>query len=278
MHKPIPVAALLLIATPAFAQDQPDALPPQTATVPEDASTTQSDLAAKLADPVASMISVPFQHTIDCCYGERDAVRYTLNFQPVIPVKLNDKADLIVRTIVPFVAAQPLTYDTKTNAGFGDVVQTFFFKPKTRGFTFAAGPVFLWPTGETQFGSGKWGAGPSALVLKQTPNGLTIGMLANHIWSYAGKEDRDDFSSTLLQPFFTKTFKDSTSITLNTETNYDWVHKQWTVPLNLSVATLTHMGKLPLQVAATGRYYAERPVNGPEWGVRLTFTFLFPKK
>jgi hypothetical protein len=33
----------------------------------------------------------------------------------------------------------------------------------------------------------------------------------------------------------------------------------------------------PMQAFVGARYYAERPDNGPEWGLRLGLTFLFPK-
>jgi hypothetical protein len=270
------IAALALISAPALAQEQAE---PAT-TIPEGtapATATDGDLAAKVANPVASLISVPFQNNLDCCYGERDAVRYTLNVQPVVPVALGDKASVIIRTIIPFVAMESPAPGVRPATDFGDVTQSFFFTPKSRGgLTWAVGPVLLWPFGGSGFGSGKWGAGPTVLVLKQSASGITVGVLASHLWSYAGKPDRDDISNTALQPFFTKTFKDATSIGLNTETNYDWVHKQWTVPINLTLGKLMKIGKQPMQLSGTARYYAVSPEDGPTWGARLTFTFLFP--
>jgi hypothetical protein len=49
------------------------------------------------------------------------------------------------------------------------------------------------------------------------------------------------------------------------------------VPLNLTVAQLVKIGKLPVQFQVGGRYYAEKPKDGPDWGLRFTITFLFPK-
>lgn len=272
------IAAALLLAGPALAQEQP--APEPSSSVPEAAPSASAgeDLGAQVANPVASLISVPFQNNIDCCYGERGSVRYTLNVQPVVPVALGDDAQVIIRTILPFISQEGAVPGQRGATDFGDITQTFFFKPKDTGsLTWGVGPVFLWPVGGSGYGTGKWAVGPSALVLKQTRSGLTIGMLANHLWSYAGKADRPDISSTFLQPFFTKTFADTTSIGINTETSYDWKHKQWVVPLNLTLGRITRMGKQPLQIAATGRYYAESPMGGPEWGARLTLSFLFPE-
>jgi hypothetical protein len=64
---------------------------------------------------------------------------------------------------------------------------------------------------------------------------------------------------------------------VNTESTYDWENKQWTVPINLFVAQPIKVGKLPVQFTLGGRYYAERPIGGPDWGLRFVVTFLFPK-
>jgi hypothetical protein len=124
-------------------------------------------------------------------------------------------------------------------------------------------------------GFGKWGAGPTALALKQT-GGWTYGILANHLWSYAGEGDRADVNATFVQPFVSFTTKTKTTFTLNAESSYDWNHSQWSVPLNLMVGQLFKVGGQPMQFSIGGRYYAEGPQGGPEWGVRAALTLLFP--
>lgn len=241
------------------------------------AQSDSQDLATKLANPVASLISVPLQNNIDCCYGPDDATRYTLNVQPVIPVSIAKDWNVIVRTIVPFISLEN-TPSTPGATGFGDITQSFFFSPREakNGVVWALGPVFLWPIGESELGSEKWGAGPTGLLLKQTKTGLTFGVLANHIWSYAGNDNRDDISSTFIQPFFSKNWPNSTSVTINSETSYDWEHEQWTIPVNLTLGHIYKIGKQPVQISGTARYYVDKPEGGPEWGARLTLTFLFP--
>ena len=64
------------------------------------------DLAQQLANPVASLISVPLQANFDFGIGVNDATRFTLNIQPVIPLSLNEEWNLIVRTIVPVIDAE----------------------------------------------------------------------------------------------------------------------------------------------------------------------------
>ena len=239
-----------------------------------------TELAKKLANPVASLISVPIQYNIDFGIGPADAERHTINIQPVIPFSISEEWNLITRTILPLVYAESPAVGGKSESGLGDTVQSFFFSPKeptSGGWIWGAGPVFLWPTStDDVLGAGKFGVGPTALVLKQE-NGWTYGALVNHLWSYAGQGNTEDVNATFIQPFVSYITKTYTTFTLNTESTYDWDNEQWTVPLNVIVSQLLKVGGKPVQISAGARYYAEKPAGGPEWGLRFAVTFLFPK-
>ena len=195
------------------------------------------DLAKQLSNPVASLISVPFQENFDFSVGPEEVVKSTLNIQPVVPVGLSANWNVIVRTILPVVQQYDVVPDSE-EFGLGDMTQSFFFSPKhpgPSGIVWGAGPVFLYPTGTNRFlGGKKLGAGPTIVVLKQSGKN-TFGILANHIWSVAGNNNRPGISSTFLQPFFSHTTSSATTIGLNTESTYDWKNKRWTVPVNLTV-------------------------------------------
>ncbi len=238
-----------------------------------------ADLAKQLANPVASLISVPFQANWDFGIGPKDASRFTLNVQPVIPLSLNDDLNLIIRTILPVIDAESPAPGIAHASGLGDTVQSFFFSPKkpVGGWILAIGPVALWPTAtDSQLGSEKWGAGPTALALKQT-GPWTCGALVNHIWSYAGADDRSDVNATFLQPFVSYITETKTTFSLNLESTYDWEREQWNVPANFVISQLFKIGGQPVQAFAGGRYYLESPEGGPEWGLRAGLTLLFPK-
>jgi hypothetical protein len=240
------------------------------------------ELAKKLSNPIASLISVPFQFNYDDGYGPNDGEKAFVNVQPVIPLTLNDDWNLISRTIVPIVWQEDIAGPSGDQFGLGDITQSLFFSPKAPtegGIIWGAGPVFLFPTATDEFlGGEKWGAGPTAVVLTQF-DGWTVGMLANHIWSFAGDEDRADINSTFLQPFVSYTTKDAWTFTLNTESTYNWETEAWSVPINFQVAKLVVIDKQPISLTAGLRYWAESPDNGPDgFGFRTAITFLFPKK
>jgi hypothetical protein len=238
-----------------------------------------AELAKKLQNPIASLISVPLQNNFDFGAGpDDDGFQYLVRIQPVIPISLNENWNVISRTILP-VVYQDDTLGTSSQSGLSDTLQSFFFSPKaptSSGWIWGAGPVFQLPTAtDDLLGQEKWGVGPTAVVLKQE-SGWTYGALVNHVWSFAGDSDRADVSNTFLQPFLSYTTSKHTTFALNTESTYDWERDQWAVPLNFMVQQLVKFGTQPIAFQLGYRYYAEKPDDGPDWGLRFTATFLFP--
>jgi len=239
-----------------------------------------AELAKATQNPIASLISVPLQNNFDWGGGPNgDGFQYKLNVQPVIPVSLSEDWNVISRTILPFVY-QEKVIGTSSQSGLADTVQSFFFspvKPAPGGWIWGAGPVLQIPTAtDDLLGEEKWGAGPTGVALKQQ-GPWTYGLLFNHVWSFAGEGGRADVNRTFLEPFVSYTTKTFTSFAVNTESNYDWEHGQWLVPVNMVVQQLLKVGKQPIALQVGGRYYAEGPSGAPEWGLRFQVTFLFPK-
>lgn len=260
--------ACLALAFPAAALAQ--SAPPPAA----------DDLAMKLANPIASLISVPFQANWDFGMGpDGNGHKFTLNIQPVIPVSLNQDWNLISRTIVPVIDQQGVTGIGQGQTGLGDTVQSLFFSPKKptgSGIIWGAGPVLLLPTAtDSALGGGKFGIGPTGVALKQM-GPITVGVLANHIWSVAGKDSRGDISATFVNPFVSYVTKSMTTFSLAPEFTHDWKSDIWLIPVNVSVSQLVVLGKQPVSFGVGGRYYLESPRGGPDWGIRASMVLLFP--
>lgn len=239
----------------------------------------EAALAKQLSNPVSSLISVPFQYNADFGFDPNDGIQHKLNIQPVIPASISDDWNLITRVIVP-VVYQDDVIGRESQFGLGDITPSFFFSPKqptAGGWTLGVGPVFLLPSAtDDLLGTEKWGAGPTFIALRQTDDGWTYGALLNHIWSFAGNDDRDDVSSTFLQPFVAKQFSGARTLTVNFESTYDWKHEQWVVPLNLTYSKVIKVGEQRMSLVGGVRGYLDAPEGGPDWGIRLGVTLLFP--
>ncbi len=241
-----------------------------------------ADLAKKLANPISSLISVPFQWNYDSNIGPNDdGERSTLNIQPVIPVSLNSDWNLITRVILPVTSQSDIFPGAGDQFGLGDTTVSAFFSPVQPAFgkwIWGVGPVAVLPTAtDSLLGAEKWGLGPTAIALTQS-DGWTIGGLANHVWSVGGDSSRADINNTFLQPFVSYTSATAWTYTLNTEASYNWEAEEWSVPINAQVSKLTRIGDQPVSIGVGARYWADSTPTGPEgWGARAFLTFLFPK-
>jgi len=239
-------------------------------------------LSQKLSNPISSLISVPFQSNFIFDGGPNDdGFRYVLNIQPVIPFSINDDWNLIIRTIVPVVYQDDIVIDAdSTQFGLGDTVQSFFFSPKEPGpggLTWGIGPVFLWPTGTNDsLGSEQWGIGPTGVVL-WIQGSWTYGALANHIWGYAGDDNRPDVNATFIQPFLAYQIGGGWSAGVNAEMTYDWTADQWTIPVYPNGSKVFRIGKQMVSVQVGPQFFVEKPTGGPDWAIRVNFILLFPK-
>ncbi len=239
------------------------------------------DLAKQLSNPVASLISVPFQTNWDFGVDPEGDTRSTLNFQPVMPFTINKEWNLIQRVIVPYVSQPALSPGGEAASGIGDILASSFISPKhPKRFIWGVGPAIQLPvSSEPTLGTEQWSIGPTFVILKQR-GPWTFGGLGNHLWSIAGDETRSDVNQTYLQPFLAYGTKSGVTYTINTESSANWEApsgEEWTVPVVGQISKVTRLGRRPISVGAGAGYYAETPFDGgPEWRLRMVMTLLFP--
>jgi hypothetical protein len=253
-------------------------------------------LAKELANPIASLISVPFQANEDWGFGPTgNGYKFTLNIQPVVPISISKDWNVIIRTILPIVSQHDLFYfanlpkdsplqpQNRSQDGLSDTTQSFFLSPKKPGpfgLIWGLGPAFLYPTGtHPLLDTGTFSIGPTFVVLKQA-GPWTIGALMNQLWSVVISEDRSSVSQMFVQPFISYTTGTHTTFTIDTESTANWnasgIDGKWTVPVIFQISQILKIGKQPISIPIGGKYYADSPRYGPNWGVRFNFTLLYP--
>ena len=238
-----------------------------------------TELAKKTQNPVADLISVPFQNNFNFNTGSKDATVWILNVQPVVPIKLTEDWNLITRTIMPIINQPSLFPGFDSAFGLGDINPSIFLSPAKPGaFIWGVGPTFTIPTAtDSQLGSGKFSLGPTAVALTmQGP--WVVGALINNQWSVAGWGDQD-VNQMFLQPFVNYNFGRGWYVTSGPIITANWEASsgnKWTVPVGAGVGRLFKLGKLPINTSLQAYYNAVKPDFGSDWQLRFQVQFLLP--
>jgi hypothetical protein len=237
-------------------------------------------LAVELQNPVADLISVPFQNNTNFNSGPYARAQNVLNVQPVIPIHISKDWNVVSRTILPLKWQPNVAAPAGETFGLGDTTESLFLtQAGDHEFIWGIGPVAYLPTGtSTDLGTGQWGLGPTAVALLQHKP-VTVGALASQIWSLFGPSDRPSVNAFYAQAFFTvnlpKGWFATTSpiITANWNTNASNV---WTVPVGAGVGRVALVEKQPIDFQLEAYYNVVRPTDGPAWQLRAQLALLFP--
>lgn len=243
-----------------------------------------ASLAKAAQNPIADMISVPFQYNGNFETGPLEKTQHLLNIQPVYPLSLNPEWNLITRTIVPVLSQPAFAPGQDRESGIGDIQFSAFFSPKATagGWVWGAGMVAQLDTATNErLGQGAWGLGPTAVALKLGKIWV-YGALANNVWSVSEDAGRPDVNKLLVQPFINYNFPAAPGryLSFSPIITADWEAdggQRWTVPLGLSIGQIMKFGKQPVNLQAGAYYNVERPDFASRWQVRLQVQLLFPK-
>ena len=247
----------------------------------EKKSETELDTAAlakQTQNPLADLISLPFQNNTDFGIGPNDQTRNTTNIQPVVPFALGENALLITRTILPVIYQPDIAAGSGGDWGLGDTTFTAFYSPLKEGqkVTWGVGPVIVLPTATgSEFGLGEWGLGASAVVLTQ-PGNWVVGALISNTWSV----ESSNLNVMLFQYFINYNLPDGWYLSSAPILLADWnapSGDRWTVPFGGGGGKIFAIGKQKMNAQIQVFYNVESPAGGPNWQLRVQLQFLFPK-
>jgi len=232
------------------------------------------ELAKLSQNPLANIMSFPFQNNTTFGIGEFNRTSNVLNIQPVLPFF---NGQLITRTIIPIVS-QPVG-ENETNSGVGDInFSAFYAPPSGGGITWGFGPIAVIPTG-SDVSSKKWGLGPSFVLLKISKI-FVYGFLVNNVWSVAGNENANDVNSMLFQYFINYNFEGGWYLSTAPIITANWEASegnQWVVPFGGGGGKIVRFGKLPVNFQAQVFYNVVKPDNFGDWSLRLQAQLMLPK-
>jgi hypothetical protein len=267
MKKILLIMVLLLLVQPVIAQEK--------------AEQSTTDLAKKTQNPVADLISVPFQYNTFFETGPKGKTQNTLLIQPVIPLSLNDDWNLIARPIIPLLEQPPLTDAQNRNHGLGNIQFQGFLSPKKpKDWIWGFGPYLEFPTNfgpDGRFGSDNFSAGPAFVALKMD-GPWVYGSLITHLWSYHGNDS--EVNITAIQPFVNYNMKDGWYLSGAPVITANWSadsSQQWTIPIGGGIGKVFKIGKQPVNASIRAYHNLQSPRTGADWQLQFQIQFLFPK-
>ncbi|MBV8198636.1 MAG: neuromedin U [Candidatus Eremiobacteraeota bacterium] len=279
------VLGAALSIQPAFAQEatpspSPSALP--AAETPAQSEAQAQKLQALAANPIASLVSIPFQYNLNFNYGIYRRTQQLLNIQPVIPTDLGNGHTFVSRIVTPFIGLPALAPNVGPQIGVGDLNPQFYYVPKQGSVMVGYGPTFVFPTGTSQWvGQGKWSVGPDAVIVITQKN-VVYGLLANNVWSVAGDPSRANVNQALFQAFSSWSLAHGLSVGVTSTTTANWEaagSNKWNVPIGPTIFQLMKFGPgMGGQIGGAIFWTAVRPQYGSTWTARIQMTILQPAK
>ena len=241
------------------------------------------ELAKQLANPIANVVSVPFQYNYSRGLGkDQGGTEQTLLFQPVMPINLGGGDNFIVRPIVTGVRETNIQGPSgRAYSGYGisNVVVESFYAPNTNSsWIWGAGPFISSPAGNSgHFGSQQTGAGVTGVVLNRD-GPWTYGVLAYQSWSVGGNPTSGTQNNLYGQPFISYTSNTAWTYMLVSQAQYNYDAHRTNNPVDFVISKLHVFDGQPVQIGMGPTYYLSNTPGGPSgWGGRAVVTFAFPK-
>jgi hypothetical protein len=238
---------------------------------------SEASLAKIATNPIANMISVPFQFNFNFGMGDYNRYGTVLNLQPVIPFRLSDKWNVVNRMILP-IMQKPDNSPGGSTYGIGNINMSMFLTPSHTGkLIWGVGPAFSIPTSSApELGDDAFGIGPSIIMMIMPGSHWAFGLNANQTWSYKSSDHSSFFGQYMIiynikKGWFVNTMP---SITANFKASEG---ERWTVPVGAGGGKVEKIGNQPFKFQLQAYYMVVNPAAGADWTLQATIFLLFPK-
>ncbi len=233
------------------------------------------------ANPIADIVSIPFQYNLNFNYGTLRLAQQVLDVEPIIPAQLGGGHVLINRVVLPIMVDPPIGPAAPLAMGLGDINPQFYYVPHQGPVMVGYGAALVAPTGSPALGQGKWSAGPDAIVVVTEANRV-YGLLVNNVWSFAGDPNRGAVNQGFIQAYAHFSQGHGLGIGVESTTNVDWNApgaNKWLVPLGPTIAQLVPLGQgMHGQIVGGAFWNVVRPLGTGTFTARLQFTILEPTR
>jgi hypothetical protein len=242
---------------------------------------SESDVAKKSQNPIGDLYVFPLNNYATFGVGPHGGTEDVLEFQPVIPIHINDEWNIIARAVLPFVWTPDLSPAPSAPFGTAPMQVTTFLTPRnpTNGWVWGVGPIVQAPTiSNPALGSNVWGAGPAA-VLVYSGGPWVLGALVNNVWSFGGTHGPggNSYNNSLIEPFLNYNFGEGWFVYSDPLITANWeaAGTKWTVPVGGGVGRVVRIGKLPVKFEAGLFYNVVKPAGDGHWTLNTEVALIF---
>lgn len=240
------------------------------------------ELAGRIVNVLATLFQIPLAQNFEWGLGAtEEGFRYLLTARPRLPIHIVGEWLLVTTGFFRFHFIDNVLAPDGSGAGSfvgmgdSDVYALITAPMLVDGLLFGLGPFAIFPASDPRFGILNMGFGPGGAVTWQG-HGVSLTLTILHAFSVV--DDETDYSQTQLLPTVSYVFDTGTAIVFQSETIYEWRSDTWIVPLSAGVTQVLSPGPLfRMNIGLLGKWWPVSPTAGPDWGVRVLTTLLFPE-
>lgn len=242
----------------------------------------QTDRAKMAQNPMADVIKMEFNNSFNQGYGHKDQTEYALTYKPSMVSALSEQWNIVNLIDVSFLYQPGRVPGEKDSFGIGDTTYESFIGPSgEHTFYWGIGPSLQIPTAtDNQLGTRKWsaGLGGTGTIVKGP---IVAGVRANHLWSFAGDDDRADVNLSTIEYFLYANLGDGWWIGTSPVNTANWEADQneiWTIPVGGGFGKMFMSGDQPINLKLEAYSFLEAPAYEADWSIMLGIQLLLPEE